>query len=318
MQNTATDEASWLIADIGATNARCAIYNAADSKTAHLAVFTNREFESLQHLLERYLAALNVRPCHAVLAVAAPIIGDTVQMINCDWHFERRSLADSLGLQQLRLVNDYHAVACALPFFESGHLAEVGRATAYADGNRAVLGPGSGLGMAAWIGDVNDGRVMTGEGGHISLPARNDTEESIVRKIRGRYGHCSAERVLSGPGIVDLHEAMHGERKATSEEITRDTADASCVSTMDQFFTFLASVAADLALVSGAFGGLYIGGGIVPACLDQIERSPFRERFCDKYRYRDYMRSIPTYVVTDPTPGLTGLAALIQRKLAVD
>jgi glucokinase len=106
---------------------------------------------------------------------------------------------------------------------------------------------------------------------------------------------------------------MHGIEIGSSEEITQNPDDAACAATMNQFFSFLGSAAADLALITGAFGGLYIAGGIVPACIERLRDSPFRQRFEDKNRYRDYMQRIPTYVITDPLPGLTGLAAMIIR-----
>jgi glucokinase len=211
------------------------------------------------------------------------------------------------------VLNDFHAVACALPELTPDDLVEIGNGKQQIDGNRAVLGPGSGLGMAAWIGSKDDGNAMCGEGGHITLAARNAAEESLIRKIRDRFGHSSAERVLSGPGIVNLHWAMHGQEAVSSEQISASVDDPRCAATMDQFFAFLGSVAADLALICGAFGGIYVGGGILPACIDQFRASPFRERFEDKNRYRDYMRAIPTYVITDPTPGLTGVIAYITR-----
>ena len=134
-----------------------------------------------------------------------------------------------------------------------------------------------------------------------------------ARKIRERFDHCSAERILSGPGIVALHSAMHNIEAETPEEITTHVDDPRCAATMSQFFKFLGSAAADLALVTGAVGGVYIAGGIVPACLDQIRNSGFRRRFDDKNRYRDYMRAIPTWVITDPNPGLTGLSVFVRQ-----
>jgi glucokinase len=170
--------------------------------------------------------------------------------------------------------------------------------------------------MAAWIGDRQSGAAMTGEGGHITMSARNDAERKIIQKMQSRYGHCSAERILSGPGIVALHHAMHGEEICTPEQITANVDDPSCVATMNQFFSFLGSVSAELALITGSFGGLYIAGGIVPACLEQLKASPFRERFDNKNRYKDYMQAIPTFVITDATPGLTGMGAYIQSEFA--
>ncbi len=318
MGRSTSDDSRWLIADIGATNARCAMYAPGSEEPAHLRTFLNEDFDTLESLLSEYASGLDARPPRAMVAVAAAVHGDSVQMVNRDWKFSTASLAKALRLSDVQLLNDYHAVAYALPLFRSDQLCEIGKAARQLEGNYAVLGPGSGLGMAAWIGNRQSGSAMAGEGGHITLSARNDVEQEIIRKIRDRYGHCSAERVLSGPGIVDLHHAMHGERISSPEEITTSLDDRACAATMNQFFRFLGSVSAELALITGSFGGLYIAGGIVPACLEQIKDSPFRERFEDKNRYQDYMQAIPTYVITDEMPGLTGLVACIRSAVVQD
>lgn len=312
--NAATQaDALWVVADIGATSARCARYRPSDRRIADLRVYKNDDFPDLRSLFERYLASGD-RPAFGAVAIAAPISGDEVRMTNRDWHFNRLELAQQLGLERLHVINDFHAVAFALPDIRNKDLAEVGKASAYRQGTRATLGPGTGLGVGAWIGDGDGGLPMVGEGGHVTLPSRNEEEDRIIERLRDRFGHCSAERVLSGPGIVALHNAMHGDEMKTSREITSGTVDPKCRATMEQFFRFLASVAADLAMTTGAFGGLYIAGGIVPDHVEQIRASTFRERFEDKNRYRGYMQAIPTYVITDPTPGLTGLAAYVRKR----
>ena len=137
---------------------------------------------------------------------------------------------------------------------------------------------------------------------------------AIITKLRDRYGHCSAERVLSGPGLIALHEAIHGERLERSEDITSDPDDPRSAATLAQFFRFLGSASAELALVTGAYGGLYIAGGIVPSVIEPMRQSDFRARFEDKNRYSDYMRAIPTWVITDPYPGLSGLRAFVTQR----
>lgn len=300
---------SWLIADIGATSARCAVYRAGDKRVAGLKVFKNDDFADAKSLLGDYLSTSNEETGFGALAIASPLSGDDVKMTNRDWHFNRLELGQQLGLQELHIINDFHAVAFALPGIRNKDLSEIGKASSYREGTRAVLGPGTGLGVGAWIPDNGSGVAMFGEGGHVTLSGRNEDEDRIVAKLRERYGHCSAERVLSGPGIVALHNAMHGAAMKTSREITSATVDPKCRATMEQFFRFLGSVAADLAMTTGASGGVYIAGGIVPDHIEQIRASTFRERFEDKNRYRQYMQAIPTYVITDPVPGLTGLTA---------
>jgi glucokinase len=299
---------NWLIADIGATTSRCA--HLQDGRISDVRIFSNDDVAGPRELLAGVIDQSTEKPTACALAVAAPIYGDDIQMINRDWRISR-SLLEELGFRRTEIINDFHAVAYALPTFNDGSRVELGTATQYRQGNIAVLGPGSGLGMAAWI---SGNAAMCGEGGHITLSGRNATEDAIIATLRNRFGHCSAERVLSGPGLIALHEAMHDVSIATSEEITLNPHEPANAATLQQFFCFLGGVAAELALITGASGGVYIAGGIVPACLDQIANSEFRTRFEDKNRYRDYMRAIPTWVITDPYPGLTGLAAYVAKK----
>ena len=299
--------ATWLIADVGATSSRCAIVG--DGKFGEVSVYRNNDLASLEDMLSAYLSASDAQPVHCALAVAAPISGDDVTMCNRDWAFSIQSVK-ALGVNRVEIINDFHAIAYALPHFDDRSRVEIGKATQYRDGNIAVLGPGSGLGMAAWIGGC---AAMTGEGGHITVSGRDDFEDRIIASLRNQFGHCSAERILSGPGLAALHKAMHGEAPASPETITGNPEIAQNRETLQQFFRFLGSVAADLALITGAYGGVYIAGGIVPSCIEQLQQSEFRARFEMKNRYTDYMRGIPTWVITDPFPGLTGLTAYINR-----
>ncbi|MEX2123778.1 MAG: glucokinase [Woeseia sp.] len=309
-----------MIADIGATSTRCAVCRNGNKHIGELQIFRNDQFDSLDALLGSYLSSSGTKPAAGALAIAAPVDGDELQMTNRSWNFNRLELAERLGLEDLQIINDFHAVAYALPKLPQRDLVEIGKASAYREGSRATLGPGSGLGVGAWILENSKGQgkhkgiAMFGEGGHVTLSARDETEDRIIAKIRERYGHASAERVLSGPGIIALHSAMHGDEMKTSLEITKGTVDRKCRATMEQFYRFLASVAADLAMTTSAYGGVYIAGGIVPDNIEQIKASMFRERFEDKNRYRPYMQAIPTYVITDPTPGLTGLVAFIADR----
>ena len=304
---------SWIVADVGATSSRCALLRAPKFELSAVRHYRNNDAANLQQILKNYLAETNANPTDCALAVAAPVDGDDICMINRDWRFSRDEISQALGVERTEIINDFHAVAYALPGYGTDHRSEIGSATHYRRGNIAALGPGSGLGMSAWIEGDSGGNVMSGEGGHITVSGRDENEDRIIDIFRDRFGHCSAERILSGPGIVALHNAMHDIEVETSEEVTTHVDDIRCVATMDQFFKFLGSAAADLALVTGAFGGVYIAGGIVPACLDQIRNSEFRNRFDDKNRYRNYMRAIPTWVVTDPNPGLTGLSVFVRQ-----
>ena len=305
---------SWLIADVGATNTRCALLHPPALEITAIRQFLNNESGSLQELLAHYLLETDADPTNCALAIAAPVDGDIVRMSNRDWQFDVGELSRRIGVEQTDVINDFHAVGYALPLIDSEHRTEIGHAASYRNGTLAVLGPGSGLGMSAWIEIGSQGVAMSGEGGHNTLTARNEHEDSIIAKLRERFDHCSAERVLSGPGIINLHNVMHDVDGLSSEEISQRIDDPLCVATMNQFFRFLGSAAADLALTTGAIGGVYIAGGIVPDCIEQIAQSDFRSRFEDKDDYADYVRGIPTWVITDPYPGLTGLTAYVSRK----
>ncbi len=314
MKHPTPDTVSWLIADIGATSSRCATLTPPAATPENICHYRNDNYAGLTDLLADFLGNCEQKLRSLGLAVAAPVYGNDIRMINRDWSFSGTLLSNDLNFARVKIINDFHAIAYALPVLNDDARCEVGSATEYRGGNMAAIGPGSGLGTSAWIEGDAGGAAMTGEGGHVTVSGRNKHEDEIIALVRNRFGHCSAERILSGPGLIALHHAMHGIDIESSEAITGNPGDDACAATLNQFFSFLGSVAADLALITGAFGGLYIAGGIVPACIDQLRKSPFRERFDDKNRYKDYMRGIPTYVITDPVPGLTGLAAMINRE----
>jgi glucokinase len=305
-----------LVADIGGTNSRCAVGQASGEITG-LALFRNADFPDLQALLGAYLATLPAgrRPSAAALAVAAPILGDEVQMMNIAWRFSRRELQRRLGLDELHVLNDFAALAWALPAIPAHDLHKAGGGAA-ADGPKLVLGPGTGLGVASLVPIPGGWRAVPGEGGHVTLAACDEDEETVIRKARGRFGHCSAERLLSGAGLTFLHQCLHGGEILAPEAFGErvKAGDAAAAATLEAFFRLLGTVAGNAALTLGASGGVYIGGGIVPRYAAQFDRSGFRERFEAKGRYRDYMRAIPSWVITAANPALTGLLAFARTR----
>lgn len=311
--------ARWVIGDIGGTHSRFACASAGEDpgRYGNAAVLRNESHASLQAALRSYLQDLpGERPERAALAVAGPVRGDEVKLLNIGWGFERESLAREFGLSELRVFNDFHAQALALPALGEDERERIGGGEPAAGAAMAVLGPGTGLGMAGLV-PADDGgyAAVTGEGGHGTLPAFDDAEAGIIGEIRDELGHCSAERVLSGSGLCRLHAAMHGVEASSAAALSEAAAagDRDAIATFDQFFRFLGTVAADLALTLGALGGVYVAGGIVPANLALFRRSGFRERFVDKGRYRGYLDAIPTWVVTAKQPALIGLTALISQ-----
>jgi len=308
-----------LMADIGATNTRCALLN---DKGQELApeVFENADFTGVAGILSVYLdhRRASDRPKRAALAVAAPIVGDSVQMINIDWHFSQTELKQTLGLQRLLVYNDFAAIAWGLPQLGPTDLHRVGGGTASPRATLAVLGPGSGIGVSAVVPAADGWALVTGEGGHVSMPALTREEQDVIALLRERYGHCSAERVLSGPGLVNLYVALaefagRGQPTITAEDVTKLAKQGEPLArkTLGMFFAMLGTVAGDIALTLGARGGVYIAGGIVPRLVDAFDKSEFRARFEAKGRYRDYVAAIPTYLITAPLPAFRGLRHLL-------
>ncbi len=308
------------MADIGATNSRCALVG---DKGQELApeVFENADFTGLPELLRVYLEHRRAsdRPTRAVLAVAAPITGDEVQMINIGWRFSQRELKETLGLKRLTVVNDFAAIAWALPLLTPADVVKIGGGESTPRSTLAALGPGSGLGVSALVPAADGWTAMTGEGGHVAMAGTTPEEDEVIARLRERYdGHCSAERVLSGPGLVNLYVTLaeiagRGRPTATPEDVTNLAKQGEPLArkTLAMFFAMLGTVAANLAVTTGARGGVYIAGGIVPRLVEPLRKSGFRARFENKGRYRTYLAAIPTHVITAPTPAFRGLKYLL-------
>ena len=304
-----------LIADIGATSSRCALL---DDKGQIVAreTFANTEFADVESLLEHYLQQLNAgdRPRRAALAVAAPILYDRVQMINIDWQFSQAELKGRLKLAELTVVNDFAAIAWGLPDLNSHELRKVGRGDAATDSPLAVIGPGSGLGVAALIPATDSWVSVSGEGGHVSISPITSTEAAVADYVRSQSGHCSAEDLLSGPGLINIYTALGQLAKRETPSLSAAEISAAAtggdplaIEAHAMFFSLLGTVAGDLALTVGARGGVFIAGGIIPQLMAPFSESDFRERFEAKGTYRSYMEAIPTYVITAPQPAFRGL-----------
>lgn len=305
-----------LVADIGGTNTRCAVGSTATA-LGHIATFRNRDHAGLGPLLRTYLDGLppGARPRRAALAVAAPIRGQRVRMINIDWEFSTDDLASLLRLEHVEVINDFAALAWSLPALGPADLVQVGGADAQPRGAKVVLGPGTGLGVAGLVPvGVLGWAAVPGEGGHVTLAASDAREADLIGKARERFGHVSAERLVAGPGLPLIHELLGGPPLKPEDISARAQAgEALALETLETSFRFLGTVAGNLALTYGAFGGVYIGGGVVPRHLEIFARSGFRAAFEAKGRYREYVAAIPVFVIMAPYPALAGLLAYATR-----
>ncbi len=312
-----------LVGDVGGTHARFGWVQAAGAPIDRIASYAGSDFAGFEAVLGHYLReqGLATPPAGAV-GVATPVTGDVVAMTNRDWSFSVSDVGRRLGFDRFEVLNDFAALALAVPDLAADELRAVGGGEAAENAARALLGPGTGLGVSGLVPTAAGFEPVVGEGGHATLAASDEREERVIAILRGRYGHASAERALSGTGLVALYEACCrlGGRPARAidpAEVTAralDGGDAACREAVELFFGFLGSFAGNLALTLGARGGVYVGGGIVPQLGDAIDRSSFRARFESKGRYRDYLAAIPTWVIiTEESPALRGANRALDR-----
>lgn len=311
---------SLILGDIGGTNARFAVVTG--GRLGPITRLAVADHASPGDALAAFLdAAKGVRATGAILAAAGPVDDNRCEMTNSGWVIDGAGLARDLGLERVLVINDFEAVAWSLAELgpEDGH--ELGGGAGKVGAPVAVLGPGTGLGVAGYVSAAGGPLVIATEGGHASLAATCAREEAVIAHLRERFGHVSAERVLSGAGLVNLREALAAVEGApaparTPEEITTAARAGECrlsVAAWDMFCAFLGGFAGDTALTFGARGGVWIGGGIVPQAPDLIARSRFRARFEAKGRYSDYLARIPVRAIVHPDPAFVGLGALAAR-----
>jgi glucokinase len=315
-----------LIADIGGTFARFAL-ETAPGRFEHMASLRSAEHADFHAAITAYLRTLpSLRIEHAAIAIANPVEGDEVRMVNYHWHFSIEQERERLGLETLVVVNDFTALAMAVPRLGPDEKRQVGGGVAREPSVIGVIGAGTGLGVSGLIPSNDGGWVALGaEGGHATIAPRDERELQILRFAweELQHGHVSFERLLSGPGLELVYRALAARDGVKAEhvpapEITRHClagTDPRCAEAIDVFCAVLGTAASDLAMTLGALGGIYIGGGIVPRLGQYFDRSSFRQRFEDKGRMSEYMRAIPTFVITAENATFIGASAILEAQL---
>ena len=311
-----------LLADIGGTNARFALESS--EGIVDIEVLACAAHPTLGEAMRAYLANARARGLavdtvrHAAIAIANPVEGDEVRMTNHHWSFSIEALRRAQDLETLLVVNDFAALAMALPHLAPDQRQRIGGGVELAKRPIGLIGPGTGLGVSGVIPAGKRWIALAGEGGHVSFSPTNRDEVAILEALWSEYGHVSAERLLSGMGLELIHWARTGKRIG-APEITQATLDGSssdCAGTVETFCAILGSVAGNVALTLGATGGMYIGGGIVPRLGRLFAESAFRARFEDKGRLGPYLARIPTYLITEQYPALRGVSAMLSDRLA--
>ncbi|MFT3817893.1 MAG: glucokinase [Rubrivivax sp.] len=323
-----------LVADIGGTNARFAWIDGPAAPPAHRLTLAVPAHPGPAEAAQAYLAELQARlgpayraPRRAAFAVATAVAGDRVAFTNSHWDFSRDAVRRALGLDELAIVNDFEALALALPQLSAAQWRPVGPAAPLPMAEAppgtllAVVGPGTGLGVGAVLRTLCGWQALPGEGGHATLAAGSALEAELIACVRRVHPHVSAERLLSGMGLPLLYAALAelkglqgaaaaapcGSAEAVVQAALAGT-DALAGETLDLFCALLGGFAGNVALTLGARAGLFIGGGVVPHFAERFVASAFRARFEAKGRFRAYLAAVPTMLITDTQVALDGAA----------
>ncbi len=313
-----------LVADIGGTNIRLAIVEPSN-KLANIEVFQCADFPSLEAVIRSYLEQYHYNPADvsACLGIACPVEQDEIVMTNMPWKFSKSALKANLTLNRLWLINDYTAIAHAIPLLSDQQKVKIGGGKVEQHKPISICGPGTGLGVANMAYDGQKWLCLSGEGGHVDFAPIDAQEQQILTFLMQKFSHVSYEQLLSGMGIEQIYQALVHIKQLdlpvlTAEQISTKAIENSCSickETLDQFCRVLGSFAGNLALTLASFGGVYIAGGIVPRFIDYLKSSEFRVRFEQKGRLTALNQNIATFVITEQQPGLLGASAYISQKM---
>lgn len=318
-----------LIADIGGTNIRLAQANAqSDTKFTDMETYQCAKFSSLTEVIALYIENNNIADCciNACLAIACPTDNDIISMTNLPWQFSQQAIIKALNLNSLTMINDYTAIAMAIPLLTNKQKVKIGGGEETENKPIAVCGPGTGLGVAHLVPVSFNGKSQwhsfSGEGGHVDFAAVDALDIKIFQYLQNIKARVSYEQLLSGYGLEQVYQAIcaiNGKSKnqLSAADISQKAVTDSCVlckQALAQFCKVLGSFAGNLALTLHCQGGVYIAGGIVPRFIEFIEKSEFRSRFENKGRLSNICIQTPTYVITEAQPGLLGAAALLLQR----
>lgn len=316
---------SLLIADIGGTNARFALACTESPFFLETLTFQCADFSTIEGAIDSYLETKNITQVRGIcFSVAGPIQNGSVKFTNNAWHINTSDLRERYATNNVKLLNDFAAISYSLPHLNSQDILAIGgdwpsvRTNNYTYG---VLGPGSGLGVGGVFQRDGLPIALMSEGGHVGFAAENKFQQQVLSILHQKYERVSRERLLSGPGIVNLHEALCDinnveNRGLTPSDITTRAAEKTddvCVETMSLFFEILGQVCGDIALSIGAYDGMFIGGGITQRFPQDLKDSNFRFGFENKGRYRKTMKAMPTWLITHNNAGLLGASIFGQQ-----
>lgn len=310
-----------LAADIGGTNARFALVGS-DGQVGKPIIFPIAEYPDIATALaQRILPSLTDRPLSIVFALAANIEGEQAKLTHGHWTVTPRELLTAFDLQDVVLLNDFEALALALPAFPADNLTPIGERKKDVRGPKVVLGAGTGLGVGALIPVGDAWLPVTTEGGHIDFGAVHPRDFEVWKNLPSPLGRVTTETVLAGAGIANLYlslSAINGRDPGTVDvrevvSAARAGTDAAASEALELFARHLGRFAGDMALLYMARGGVYLGGGVVGRLGDLFDQTAFQRAFCDKTPFSAMLQAIPIHVINHPTPALLGIASLITQ-----
>lgn len=316
-----------LAGDIGGTNARLAYFQ---PQNGHLRLVSERVFPSREHhelgeIVTKFLDDSGTKPDAACFGIAGPVRNGRVETSNLPWVIEQTLLAKQIQLPATLLINDLEASAWGIGALENTDMVALNQVSGPVNGNQAVIAPGTGLGEAGLFWDGARHHVFACEGGHADFAPRDELQIELLRFLTARFGHVSYERILSGPGLVNVYEFLRDagcgkESSALAADMQKsDPAaaisraalsgnDALAEKALELFIAVYGAEASNLALKTMATGGLFLAGGISPKILAKLKGSGFMQAFLQKGRMRPLVESIPVQVVTNEKAGLLGAA----------
>jgi len=316
-----------LAGDIGGTNTRLAFFDVANGKFRMVSssVFPSREYSGLDEIVTKFVAAAALRPSVACFGIAGPVRNGRVEASNLPWVIEAKRLADELQLKHAMLINDLEANAWGIATLEETDFVLLNQVKGNPIGNQAVISAGTGLGEAGMSWDGAQYHIFASEGGHGDFAPRNELEIELFRYLAARFGHVSYERVVSGPGLVNVFHFLRDTNRGTepkwlTEEMLHSDPAAAisraavadkcplCVQALDLFLSIYGAEAGNLALTMMAIGGVYLGGGIAPKIMPKLAGPAFMQSFIGKGRLQALLESIPVKVITNDKTALMGAA----------
>lgn len=312
-----------LVGDVGGTNARFALCELKTGLISHTKTFSTLKYKNLEFVIRTYLNEQQQNIKYSSIAIACPVTDNWIEMTNHSWAFSITQIKSTFRLKNLEVINDFTAVSMAIPMLSEIDVIQFGGKKAIKDCPIAVYGAGTGLGVAHLVHLDQRWISLPGEGGHVDFAPNSEEEDLILEVLRDELGHVSAERLLSGMGLINLYRAIVKSDKRIPEnlkphDITNRALADICIDSrraLSLFCVIMGRFGGNLALTLGTFGGVYIAGGIVPRFLEFFKSSGFRAAFEDKGRFKDYVKNIPVYMIIHDHPGLLGAGAHLRQKL---